>query len=157
MNWTTQLRLIDMMRAGGHSNPEVMSVITAVEMLTMFTPDYVVRNHSPEDCQAFLAEWEVHFLRRNVMDFRAQLGAMISHDIYRDQDGSIQDTVNRIKAKTLVIVEREDHQVNPKPAIEFAGLAKSELHVIAGDCGHPGSSLCYQDTVKMLVAEFLGR
>ncbi|MGI9295031.1 MAG: alpha/beta fold hydrolase [Pseudomonadales bacterium] len=157
LNWTTQQRLIDSMLESDHSNSEIMSLITAVEMLTMFTPDFVVRSYAPEAYQEFLGQWEVHFLSRDVMDFRVQLEAMINHDIYRGHDSSIQDTVSHVKAKILVIVEREDHQVNPQPAIEFAGLAKAELHVIAGDCGHLGSAFCYQAKVKTLVSEFLAQ
>jgi poly(3-hydroxyalkanoate) synthetase len=48
----------------------------------------------------------------------------------------MQEVANHIKAKMLIIVSKQDHLVNPTPAIEFSKLLPAKLIVLDSNKGH---------------------
>jgi len=65
-----------------------------------------------------------------------QITAIIGHDISKPFNGSMQDAAAHVKAKMLIISSKQDHMVNPAPAIEFSKLVPAKLVLIDSDLGH---------------------
>ena len=50
-----------------------------------------------------------------------------------------------IKAKVLIIANKQDHVINQALSIKFAGMAKAELVVMDNDLGH----LIFNETIPI--------
>jgi homoserine O-acetyltransferase len=61
---------------------------------------------------------------------------VINHDISKPYGGNMQEAAKHIKAKMLIISSKQDHLVNPTPAIEFSKLLPAKLLVLDSDKGH---------------------
>ena len=54
----------------------------------------------------------------------------------------------------LVIVNKQDHVVNPNPAADFARMLHAQLLELDSDCGHRAHT-CEMKQIGEAVAEFL--
>jgi homoserine O-acetyltransferase len=83
-----------------------------------------------------------------------QLEAMMSLDISRNFAGEMKAAARAVKARMLIVVARQDHMVNPQPAVDFAEMLNIEPIVLQSDCGHlsPG---CEADRVIPAVQKAL--
>jgi homoserine O-acetyltransferase len=106
-------------------------------MLEFFltTPDYKTRAISRDS----FAVWQ-HKVDTSAEpdwnDTYYQMNAIIGHDIARDYDGSLKKAADHINARMLIIVSRQDHFVNPVPAMAFAKFVSAKLVVLNNDLGH---------------------
>jgi homoserine O-acetyltransferase len=48
----------------------------------------------------------------------------------------MQEAAKHIQGKMLIIVSKQDHLVNPQPAIDFSKLLPAKLVVLDSDLGH---------------------
>jgi homoserine O-acetyltransferase len=85
-------------------------------------------------------------------DWLLQLEAMIHHDVAGG--GKMDDAAKRVKARVLIVVGKQDHMVNPGPALDFAKLIGAKVMALDSECGH-GSAGCESDTVNPAVRAFL--
>ena len=69
-------------------------------------------------------------------DIFYQITALIGHDVSKPFNGSMREAAAQVKAKMLIISSKQDHMVNPAPAIEFSKLAGAKLVLIDSDLGH---------------------
>lgn len=83
-----------------------------------------------------------------------QAEAMMALDVSAPFGGSMEKAAAAIKAKTLVIVAKEDHTVTPGSATEFAHLMHAEFLEVDDGCGH---QYCDGERVCKAVEDFLGR
>jgi homoserine O-acetyltransferase len=60
----------------------------------------------------------------------------------------------RSRARLLVVVPDRDDVVDPAPALEFARLARAEVVVLDGRCGHR-APVCESGAVQSAIARFL--
>ena len=65
-----------------------------------------------------------------------QLEAMMSLDLSKKFGGEMAAAARSIKAHMLIIVAKQDHMVNPQPALDFAEMLKVEPIVLQSDCKH---------------------
>jgi homoserine O-acetyltransferase len=87
-------------------------------------------------------------------DFRIQLMACRAQNIARLYNGSLPEAARHIKAKMLLVNNRQDHLVNPLPAISFSKLLPAKLLLLDNAMGHNG--IDYQNpTFKQYVKELL--
>lgn len=89
-------------------------------------------------------------------DWAAQLRAMMSHDVSRSYSGSLQKAAASVRARLLVVAATQDHMVNPRSALEFAGAAGAPSLELTSDCGHLAPS-CESDRLREAVAAFLSK
>jgi len=87
-------------------------------------------------------------------DFDRQAGAMAALDVSAPFGGSMQRAVAAVRARLLVVVPERDDAVDPAPALEFARLARAEVLVLDGRCGHRAPA-CERGAVQGAVARFL--
>ena len=65
-----------------------------------------------------------------------QVKAIMMHDITIKAGGSMEKTAKMIKAKLLIIANKQDHLVNQTLSIKFAKLVNAKLVVMDNDLGH---------------------
>jgi homoserine O-acetyltransferase len=146
--------LADPAYAGGRyeGNPK-MPVVQLIHNMNLTTPEFRVQHTSAEEFESFFAATEATTNGTfDANDWRWQMHAMLSQNI--GKGSSLEAAAGRIKAKVLLVNARQDHMVNPIPAIAFAPLIHAKLLVLEGDCGHlaPG---CEAAKVKPAIAEAL--
>jgi homoserine O-acetyltransferase/O-succinyltransferase len=69
-------------------------------------------------------------------DFLWQVKAVLAHDISTRAGGSLENTAKMIKAKMLIIANKQDHLFNQTLSIKFAGMTNAKLVVMDSDLGH---------------------
>ena len=121
-------------------------------MLSITTPANIAKTVSVANVNASMRA--VALSPNDWNDFRTQLTACMNQDISRPFNGSLSEAAKHIKAKMLIVNNRQDHLVNPAPAIEFAKLISAKLIVFDTELGHTGVD--YSDsTFKASVKELL--
>jgi homoserine acetyltransferase len=56
-----------------------------------------------------------------------QMEAVIKHDITKTTNGSLEEAAKTIKAKTLIIVVKQDHTVNAILSKKFATMINAQF------------------------------
>jgi homoserine O-acetyltransferase len=110
---------------------------------------------SPRSSPADRLRWITWADESAAADFDRQARAIAGQDVSAPFGGSLQRAAAAVRAKLLVIVPQRDEVVDPEPALEFGRLARAELVVLDGRCGHR-ATVCESDAVRRAVASFLG-
>jgi len=129
-------------------------LMAALDTLFMRTPDYYVTHTIPEEFHQAMADNYERIKKLGINDIAWQLKAQMKHDIFKQFGGSKEKVIKRIKAKTLVIVSKQDHGLHPSPAIELAKLLKAKTLILKGNCGHL-AVFCEMDKVIPVLTSFL--
>jgi homoserine O-acetyltransferase len=131
-------RIIETDTAYRHGKYKVNPLIPAATMMLEFastTPDYKARSMSRDSF--FVWQHSIDTLGEpDWNDTYYQLNAIIGHDIARDYEGSLKKAADHINARMLIIVSRQDHFVNPVPAMAFAKFVSAKMVVLNNDLGH---------------------
>jgi len=131
-------------------------MVARIHALALYTPAHRNSSTPPKEFQAFVEKEEQNYLKTfKTDDWAAQLKAMMAHDVSR-KFGSMAQAAQAVKARTLVVVARQDMMVNPDPAMEFARLLKAEIVEINNPCGHVFAA-CDSNTVSTAATRFLGQ
>lgn len=150
-----QLNIIEMCRRASCPRDSVMGTLLSIIHFTAHTTDYLSRNKQPEEIPLFLRKLYAKKERSfTVDDFASQLRAMMSHNIFKRFNGSVEKTAQRIKAQVLIIVSQSDQIVNPLAALQFAPLIKAQTMVIEDNGGHLTIS-AHMKEVSKRIADFL--
>ncbi len=153
--WNTELQIIN--TALKHSVPEksIMKAIADITELNIRTPDYYVTHMRPDSFNIDIAEYQESFSKTfNVYNWRSQLEAMIHHDVSEPYGENMRKAAARVHAKVLIIVNLQDHMVNPHPAMKFAKLIDAKTLILNDDCGHLGPT-CEAARVNKAINAFL--
>ncbi len=154
--WSTELKAIEQAQALDTSENAGAELVARIHALALVTPAYRNSSTPPKEFSAFVQKEEQNYLNTfNAENWKSQLKAMMAHDVSR-KFGSMAQAALAVKAKTLVVVARQDMMVNPDPAIEFARLIKAEILEVNNACGHAFAS-CEGSKVNAAVARFLGQ
>ena len=132
-------------------NPNLPMVRLLVEM-NLTTPEFRVEHTSHAEFPKYF-----HDLESGADDFDAndrlyQMNAIIPQDVARG--GRLEDAAAKVKAKVFVISSRQDHMVNPAPALKFAEMLGAQTLVLEGDCGHVAPT-CELNRVSPAIDAFL--
>lgn len=154
--WSTELKAIEEARKLDTSDNAGATMVARIHALALFTPAYRNSSTPPKEFPAFIEKEEQNYLKTfKADDWAAQLKAMMAHNVSRKFD-SMTQAAQAVKAKTMVVVARQDMMVNPDPAMEFARLLKAEIVEVNNPCGHVFAT-CDSNTVSTAVARFLGQ
>lgn len=154
--WSTELKAIEQAQALDTSENAGAELVARIHALALVTPAYRNSSTPPKEFSAFVQKEEQNYLNTfNAENWKSQLKAMMAHDVSR-KFGSLAQAASAVKAKTLVVVARQDMMVNPDPALEFARLIKAEILEVNNACGHAFAS-CEGSKVNAAVARFLGQ
>jgi homoserine O-acetyltransferase len=118
------------------------------------TPSYRDRQSPPQDLGKFLESLENSFLKFDANNWICQGQALRGHDVSRQFGGDMAKAAAAVKARVLVIVDSQDHEVVPGPALAFARLLHARTLELDSDCGHAAFQ-CEAAKVGTAIAEFL--
>jgi homoserine O-acetyltransferase len=142
MLWTTEIHAIEAdqnWNHGDYASPPVAGLKAAVDVhsMNLTSPGYRIRRTSREEFATFLDTME----KRDIKHFDAnnrirQIQAMMSQNVTRPYGGSMEKAAAVVRARVLVIIDTQDHMVNPGPALAFAKLIHARVFKLTSDCGH---------------------
>lgn len=155
LRWNIYLHIIE---SGKSSEMPLKDIHKTLNMLTFHsatTPEErnnrIKRSEFTTFLETFNKEPSKIFTLEN---WKAQIKAMVKHDITRNFDYSLEKTVEAVKAKVFVIISETDQVLIPKPAIEFATLLNCELLRLTNNCGHLALG-CDMEKVSSEISQFL--
>ncbi len=136
-----------------HCDPKsAMEAVNAMHQFALYTPEYRVRSNPASkfaELKATLAESQMA-----PDDWASQLRAMMSMDVANG--GALRTAAERVKARTLAVLSRQDHMVNPIPGFRFTEMIHAKVLELTGDCGHMATS-CEAGIMNPAVREFLAK
>ena len=156
IQWQTHLNVIRVLQDSDHNNSEIAAVLSPLNLLTLWTPDYFVENVTRDDLHDYLeqnASGDENFDGNNYI---AQTQAMIDHNAFELGTERHQSNLKSIAADLLVISVPGDHMVNPTPAKLLAETIDAEFIEIKSNCGHMGTT-CENAIVAQHTNAFLQR
>lgn len=123
--------------SGNYSVNPATPLAVLITQLLLTTPSSL-NNSVPVDS---FPKWLAMFEKTNAFtidcnNFLWQTKAVMTHDITVNVGGSLENTAKKIKAKMLIIANKQDHLINQTLSIKFAGMAKAELVAMDDDAGH---------------------
>lgn len=133
-------------KGGNYSVAPKMKTAMLLHNINLTTPEYRVATTSPAQFEKFFAETEAGASTTfDANDWRWQMHAMLAQDIA--PGAPLESAAAKIQAQVLVINAKQDHMVNPTPALSLAPLIHAQTIVLEGMCGHiaPG---CEVDKVR---------
>jgi len=152
--WGAELGIIEAAQACNCGRVEAMKNVGRVHSLALETPAYRVRETPPAAFEEDLGKQIEDYGSRNDYDWASQLRAMMDHDIYRRFSGSLESTVEAVRADVFIVVAKEDHMVNPELAARFARAIGAPLLTLQSDCGHRATG-CESELLNAEVKRFL--
>ena len=156
IQWQTHKNLIRALQAHGASEHEIGALITDVNLLTLFTPDYFVKTLPPEKVPEYMAQMRAGRVSFHADDYVAQLEAMIGQDVTGTGETGAKAYADRVKADVLIVGVTSDHMVNPGPGEALAPKIGAESLVVEDICGHVGSDCqAAEEQIGDRVAAFL--
>jgi len=154
--YNTYAKAIEMDSAFNHGRYKVNPPILVAKMilaLSSTTPAFVIKTIPREGAAPFMKQSENNN-SKDWNDLYYQVKASMNHDISKGFNGSLKDAAAHIKAKMLIVSSKQDHLVNPTPAIEFSKLLPAKLIVLDSELGHIAGNL--EDAgVKQAIKELL--
>jgi len=158
--WNAELHALDDSATYAHGeyqgHPKI-PVVQDIHHLALTTP----RQRITETSRADYAKWAAD-LESDVAfdwnDWHRQLEAMLVHDIARAHGGSLEAAAKTVKAKTMIVVNANDHMVNPAPAMAWAKAMgdRATLIELTGPCGHLSTTkVCEGDVITERAKAFL--
>jgi homoserine O-acetyltransferase len=116
--------------------------------LNATSPAYRIANTKPEAIDKFLQETdEFDPESADANDSRWQIRAFMQQNIG-------DDAARKIKAKVHIINSRQDHMVNPGPALALAKQIKASTTILESNCGHSGLG-CELDKMRPAIERAL--
>jgi homoserine O-acetyltransferase len=155
MLWKTKAALLNMQSADEKSKELAMRIAWNVFLLNSSTPSFWLRSVKQEQVDSIILAEQTKILKKmKPEDFLSQVNAILAQDIYKSSGKTIADMKGHIKAKTLIIVSKSDHLVNPQTSVDLAIAIGATLLELDNDCGH-GGAFCERPLVKETVTRFL--
>jgi homoserine O-acetyltransferase len=107
-------------------------------MQLLFTSPATLNNSVPVDS---FPKWIASLERPNPFSVDCnnilwQTNAVMMQDISTKAGGSMENTAKLVKAKMLIIANKQDHIINQTLSIKFAGMTNAKLIVMDSDYGH---------------------
>ncbi len=152
--WGAELGIIEQAQRCGGSLAEAMRNVGRIHTFALTTPDNRVRETPREEFEEEVGKRIENYAKRNPYDWASQLRAMMDLDVSRRFGGSMEKAAAAVKAEVFVVVARQDHMVNPHPALRFARLLGADVLILGSDCGHIATG-CEAKKLNPAVAAFL--
>ena len=154
--WTkTQLTIIENGKKYGETEQEIRKTLSMLVAGFGRTPEYFIEKIKEDEFENFLKSFDNgHSNSFTLDDNYIQLKAILNHNIYKDFNNSVEETIKHIKAKMFFIISETDLLVNPIEARKFATLTVSKVLLLNNNCGHLAVT-CDMEKVRTDIAKFL--
>ncbi len=137
LQWNIRLEIIDSYRKLGADDRQINKILSMLSAQLGRTPDYLAEKINADEFKKYLDSFDrepgVTF---TIDNYRAQLKAMISHNIYNRFGNSIDSAANVITAEVFMIISLTDHLLHPKTSMELAEKINAKLLILDNNCGH---------------------
>jgi homoserine O-acetyltransferase/O-succinyltransferase len=157
LHWTTQIDAIKndpAWNGGEYTKNPAREAEYEFGAILLSTPEHFNHTHTREQVLTEIAHAKASSDGFDANNKIRQAEAISALDVSLPFGGSMEKAAASVKAKVLVIVDKDDHTVTPGPAIEFAHLLGAKLLILEDGCGH---QYCDYAGVGKAVAEFLGK
>jgi homoserine O-acetyltransferase len=141
-------------KEGRYTRRPALHLMNMVQTLVLQTPQFVATNTSRQQYQQFESELVEGPDDLDANDTLRQIQALLTADVAARFAGSLQAAAATVQGKALVIVNKQDHVVNPLPSIDFANMLHAQLIELESDCGHRAHN-CETKRIGAAVAAFL--
>lgn len=131
--WNAELMAVE---EGAGGDISAMKRVAPLHILHMWTPQYFAKNIKINEFQQFFISSEKGILKYNPKNWKWQIKAMLSHDVYKSSNNTTIDAPKSVHAKVMVIRAEQDFMVSPEPGTDFAKEIKSENFTLPGNYGH---------------------
>jgi homoserine O-acetyltransferase len=121
---------------GNYNINPVLPFATHLSQLMLTTPAYLNNSVPADSFSSWLASIGNNPFTVDCNNMLWQIKACAAQDISSMAKGSMENTAKMIKAKMLIIANKQDHMINQELSIKFAGMANAELVVMDNDLGH---------------------
>ena len=138
-------------RDGNYSDEPPMKLANLFGNLVVTTPAYRNQTTPRDQREEFFKRAEAP-QPTDANDRLWQLRAIMSQDEIGKR--AIADAARSTRAKFLVIVNAEDHLVNPQPALDWAKAIGAPVYISHGNCAHLIMD-CDAEAVASRVRQFL--
>lgn len=122
-------------RAGAYDSIPTLANASRILQTFFTTPEQLNQTVEVEKFHTWLSAIDKQIVT-DWNDLIWQLKACIKHDIGANFGGSLLEAAKNIKAKMLIITNKQDHAVNPKPSIEIASALGAKLVLMDSKLGH---------------------
>jgi homoserine O-acetyltransferase/O-succinyltransferase len=143
--WRTELLAVEAdpdWKNGQYTTQPKLHLLDSVHALVLTTPESVAGNTPIKDFEKFFAE-------------QAEDGSFDANDSVRQTQAILtQDIAAAVHVPALIVVNRQDHLVNPMTSIQFAKLLKTQVLELDSNCGHRAHR-CEQAKIGKAVDDFL--
>ncbi|HWB27147.1 MAG TPA: alpha/beta fold hydrolase [Chitinophagaceae bacterium] len=120
---------------GNYTVNPAIPLAARLSQLLITTPATVNKTVTTDSFPKWLASVDRNtFIDCN--DFLLQVKAVMMQDISARVGGTLEDAAKLIKAKLLIIANKQDNLINQSLSIKFAGMANAQLIVMDSDLGH---------------------
>src|SRR6516225_929545 len=157
LQWRTVLLALESdpdWKQGQYAREPALHLMNMVQSLALQTPEFVATNTPRQDYPKLESELSQGPDDLDANDTLRQIQALLSTDVAASFGGSLQRAAAAVRAQSLVIVNRQDHLVNPLPASVFANSLHSQLIELDSRCGHRVHS-CEMQRIGQEVGAFL--
>lgn len=141
--WTAQIDALELdpeWKGGNGTAPMVRgtAVYSEIGSTNVTSPAYRVNQTPSSQFSQFLAQTRKSEVANasSASDAIRQRQAIVSLDLPVEYGMTLDQIARRTRAKILVIVAKEDHMVNPAPAIAFASAVGAPIVTLDSNCGH---------------------
>jgi len=141
-------------RNGNYTDLPPMRDASVIWNLAITTPENVVTTVSLDSFENWFRNIYIDPEVFDWNDMCRQIEAIIGNNISKPVNGSMEETAKMIKAKMLIILAKQDHIVNPLPAIKIADMINAKVVMLESNCGHL-AFVCEAETIAKAVNEFL--
>jgi homoserine O-acetyltransferase len=154
--WRTELLAVEAdpdWKNGHYTTEPKLHLLDSVHALVLTTPEYVASNTPTKDFEKFFAE-QAEDGSFDANDSVRQTQAILTQDITAPFGESLERAAAAVHAPVFIVVNRQDHLVNPLNSIQFAKLLKAQMLELDSNCGHRAHR-CEQTKIGQAVADFL--
>jgi len=141
--WTAQIDALELdpeWKGGNGTAPMVRgtAVYSEIGSTNVTSPAYRVNQTPSSQFSQFLAQTRKSEVANasSASDAIRQRRAIVSLDLPVEYGMTLDQIARRTRAKILAIVAKEDHMVNPAPAIAFASAVGAPIVTLDSNCGH---------------------
>jgi homoserine O-acetyltransferase len=153
--WNSELLAINEGLNCNATEESIKNTVVAIHILNLQTPDYLVEHISSDNFPKFLEDAENQYTKIfNSYNWPSQLRAMIAQNVAYPFNNDMIKAAGVVRAKVLIIVSKQDHMVNPHPAMDFAKLINAKIIELDNNCGHLGVG-CEMRKINIVIIKFL--
>ncbi|MDA3859998.1 MAG: alpha/beta fold hydrolase [Melioribacteraceae bacterium] len=134
-------RMIESYQELGADDALINVMLNYTTQLFVRSPEYIIENISHDEFESYVdkkIENREPLKTFTIENHLAQLKAMMSYNIYKDFNNSVEETTKHIKTEVFLILGENDMLLHPKPALELANELNCKVLMLENNCGHLG-------------------